>query len=74
MDIPKTAFRAGTGGLFEYVHMPFGLSNSPTAFQRLMEVIPSDLNYKSLLLYLDDILIFSSTFEEHLERLEVVLQ
>ena len=73
-DIPKTAFRAGTGGLFEYVRMPFGLSNSPATFQRLMEVILGDLNYGSLLLYLDDILVFSSSFDEHLERLEVVFQ
>lgn len=73
-DIQKTAFRAGTGGLYEYVRMPFGLSNSPATFQRLMEVILGDLNYGSLLLYLDDILIFSSSFEEHLERLEVVFQ
>ena len=73
-DIQKTAFRAGTGGLYEYVRMPFGLSNSPATFQRLMEAILGDLNYGSLLLYLDDILVFSDTFESHLERLEVVFQ
>ena len=73
-DIPKTAFRAGTGGLYEYARMPFGLSNSPATFQRLMEVVLGDLNYGSLLLYLDDILVFSSSFKEHLERLEVVFK
>ncbi len=73
-DIPKTAFRAGTGGLYEYLRMPFGLSNSPATFQRLMEAIMGDLNYNSILLYLDDILVFSSSFEEHLLRLEAVLK
>ena len=73
-DIPKTAFRAGTGGLFEYLRMPFGLSNAPATFQRLMEAVMGDLNYSALLLYLDDILVFSKTYEEHLERLEVVFQ
>ena len=66
-DIPKTAFRAGTG-LFEYVCMPFGLSNSPATFQHLMEVILGYPHYGSFLLHLDNILVFSSTFEEHLER------
>ena len=73
-DIPKTAFRAGTGGLFEYLRMPFGLSNAPATFQRLMEAVMGDLNFSALLLYLDDILVFSKTYEEHLERLEVVFQ
>lgn len=36
-DIPKTAFRVGPGGLYEYIRMPFGLCNSPTTFQRLVE-------------------------------------
>ena len=73
-DIQKTAFRAGTGGLFEYLRMPFGLSNAPATFQRLMESVMGDLNFNTLLLYLDDILVFSKTYEEHLQRLEVVLQ
>ena len=73
-DIPKTAFRAGTGGLFEYLRMPFGLSNAPATFQRLMEAVMGDLNFSALLLYLDDILVFSTTYEEHLQRLEVVFK
>ena len=71
-DIHKTAFRVGSGGLYEYTRMPFGLCNSPATFQRLMEACLGDENFETLVLYLDDILVFSSTIEEHLERLDVV--
>lgn len=71
-DIPKTAFRVGTGGLFEYVRMPFGLCNSPATFQRLMEACLGDENFDILVLYLDDILVFSRTIEEHILRLDKV--
>ena len=57
--IEKTAFRVGTGGLYEYLRMPFGLCNSPATFQRLMEACFTDENFEILLLYLDDILVFS---------------
>jgi hypothetical protein len=73
-DKQKTAFRAGTGGLYEFNRMPFGLCNAPATFQRLMDGIFSEENYKSLLLYLDDILVFGKSFEETLERLGMVLQ
>lgn len=54
--------------------MPFGLCNAPSTFQRLMQMIFGDQQCQSLLLYLDDIVVFSSTFTQHLEQLEVVLQ
>ncbi len=54
--------------------MPFGLTNAPATFQRLIERRMGDLNLKECLIYLDDIIIFSKTFEEHLERLEAVFQ
>lgn len=60
-------------GLFEFNRMPFGLCNAPSTFQRLMERIFGDERFQSLLLYLDDIVIFSSSFESHLRRLELVL-
>lgn len=71
-DKAKTAFCMPLG-LFEFNRMPFGLCNSPSTFQRLMERIFGDQSFQSLLLYLDDIIIFSSSFEEHLQRLELVL-
>lgn len=53
--------------------MPFGLCNAPSTFQRLMERMFGDQQGSSLLLYLDDIVVFSSSVSQHLERLEVVL-
>ena len=52
--------------------MAFGLTNAPATFQRLMERCMGELNLKECLIFLDDILIFSETFEEHLSRLEAV--
>ncbi|PIK38887.1 hypothetical protein BSL78_24289 [Apostichopus japonicus] len=73
-DVEKTAFRSGTGGLYEYLRMPFGLCNAPATFMRLMDHVFGDENFQSLLIYLDDILIFGTTFQETLDRLEMVLQ
>lgn len=53
--------------------MAFGLCNAPGTFQRLMERILGDQRHQSLLLYLDDVVIFSTTFEQHLARLDLVL-
>ena len=71
-DKDKTAF-CTPFGLFEFNRMPFGLCNAPGTFQRLMERIFGDQSLQSLLLYLDDIVIFSTTFEQHLQRLDLVL-
>ena len=64
---PKTAF--ATQGLFEFTRMPFGLCNAPATFQRLMQVILAGLEWKCCFVYLDDILVASQTFEEHLAHL-----
>lgn len=60
-------------GLYEHLRMPMGVCNGPATFQRLMQVTMNDLIFQIMLVYLDDILIFSRTFAEHLERVEVVL-
>ncbi|KAL0151937.1 hypothetical protein M9458_052744 [Cirrhinus mrigala] len=72
-DRAKTAFTTPFG-LFEYQRMPFGVCNGPSTFQLLMQAVMSDLIFQVLIVYLDDILLFSQTFEEHLERLEIVLK
>ena len=64
-DQHKTAF-ASYRGLFEFKVLPFGLSNAPATFERLMEFVLAGLVGTSCLVYLDDIVIFSRTFEEHL--------
>lgn len=73
-DKHKTAFTAGQLGFFECNRMAFGLTNAPATFQRLMETCLGDIHLIHCLIYLDDIIIFSRTFEEHLERLESVFQ
>ena len=70
-DKHKTAFSTPMG-LFEANRMPFGLQNAPSTFQRLMTCCFGDLNFTHLLIYLDDLIIFSKTFDEHLERLQLV--
>ena len=72
-SVSKTAFRV-PWGLFEFLRLPQGLCNSPSTFQRIMEFIFGDMNLTELILYLDDVLVFSSTFEEHLHRLDKVLE
>ena len=71
-DIEKTAFRVGTGGLFEFVKMPFGVCNGPATFMRMMDRIFGDVNFQCVLIYLDDILVPANSFEQMLERLDMV--
>ena len=68
----KTAFSTPFG-LFEYKRMPMGLSNAPATFQRLMQSVMSDFLFSFALVYLDDLLIYSRTFDEHLEHLDRLL-
>ena len=67
-----TAFTLGSMGLYECESMPFGLCNALPTFQRLMQNCLGELNLTYCLIYLDDVIIFSQTEEEHLERMRVV--
>ena len=71
-----TAFTVGTLGFFQCECMPFGLCNGPTTFQQLMTNCLGELNYSTCLVYLDDVVIYSSTHtqEGHLECLQAVLE
>ena len=69
-----TAFTCGPLGFYECETMPFGATNAPPTFQRLMHDCLGDLNMNWCIVYLDDIIIFSDTKEEHLKRLEAVFQ
>ena len=62
----------GLLGFYECERMPFGLTNTPATFQRLMETCLGDLNLHWCIIYLDDIVIFSKDLVSHLERLETV--
>ena len=67
----KSAFTTHRG-LFEFTRMPFGLCNAPATFQRLMQAILAGLEGTSCFVYLDDILVVSDTFEDHLKHLSEV--
>ena len=71
---PYTAFTVGPLGFWEHNRLAFGLCNSPGTFQRVMEDCFSDLNLRIMYIYIDDIIIFSETEEDHLERLQLVFQ
>ena len=73
-DKEKTAFRTSSGQLYEFNPVPFGLCNVPATFSRLMDRVLSGLHWETCLFYLDDIIVFSSTWEEHLARLRQVFE
>ena len=72
-DKAKTAFSTSEGH-FEFNVMPFGLTNAPATFQRLIECVLAGLVGEECLIYLNDIIVFSKTFKEHLLRLGRVFQ
>ena len=69
----KSAFVTDQG-LFQFKVLPFGLCNAPGTFERLMERVLQGLRWQILLIYLDDVIIFSRTVKEHIERLDLVLR
>lgn len=70
-DRHKTAF-ATPFGLYEFVRMPFGLSNAPATFQRLMDRVMAGLIGEICMVYMDDIIVFSESVEEHIIHLGLV--
>ena len=73
-SIPYTAFTVGPLGFYKCVRMPFGLTNAPATFQRLMESCLGDLHLQYCIIYLDDIIVFSKTPDEHVKRLRSVFK
>ena len=71
-DILKTAFCAGSSGLYKFTHMPFRLANAGASFCHLMEMCIGDQQYITLLFYLDDICIFAETADQMLDRIDLV--
>lgn len=72
-DIEKTAF-VTPFGCFQFTKMPFGLCNAPATFQRCMNLFKKGLPSVLLLIYLDDLIIISKTFDQHLEDLKTVFE
>ncbi|MBW0513482.1 hypothetical protein O181_053197 [Austropuccinia psidii MF-1] len=61
-------------GVYEYLRIPFGIKNAPSHFQRMMnEICPEELSERWLIIYIDDIIVCSKTWEEHINRLSRVL-
>jgi hypothetical protein len=67
-DVWKTTFKYKEG-LFEWIVMPFGLTNSPTNFMRLMDYVLRPFTNSFVVVYLDGILIFNRTWEEHMQHI-----
>ena len=72
-DIPKTAFQMQRGQ-FEFLAMPFGVANAPATFQRMMNSLFKEELDAFVLAYLDDILVFSQTLEDHIRHIRTELQ
>ena len=71
-DVEKTAFRTHRG-LFQFRRMPFGLRNGPSIFQRVMQGILAPYLWIFCLVYIDDIVVYSKSYEEHITHLDRVL-
>ena len=71
-DRPKTAFNS-PHGQWQFKRMPFGLKNAPGVFQRYMDLVLAGVKWQCALVFIDDVLVFSRTWQEHLKHLDHVL-
>ena len=71
-DKPKKSFVCHAGQ-FQYTRMPFGLTNVPATFQRALDVILNRFKLKTCLVYIDDIIIFSKTVDDHIDHVDEIL-
>ena len=69
-----TTFTVGSMGIYEFLRMPYGLCNAPATFQCLMQNCLGELNLTYTLIYLDDVIVYSKTEDEHLVHLRTVLE
>ena len=69
---PYTAFTVGSYGFYQFERMPFGLCNAPATFQRCMQECLGELNLSYCLIYMDDIVVYARTLQDHLYRLRRV--
>ena len=69
-----TAFTVGSFCVYEFLRMPYRLCNAPATFQRLMQNCLGELNLTYALVYLDDVIVYSNTEEDHLHRLQAVFE
>ena len=72
-DRDKTTFTCHAG-TYRFTRMPFGLCNAPAAFQRTVDILLMRYKWKTCLVYLDDIIIFSKSVDEHIDHVDEVLQ
>ena len=70
-DRNKTTFTSYLG-TFRYTRMPFGLRNAPATFQRALDIILSGVRWQSCLIYLDDVIVFSRSTDEHLRHVDEI--
>lgn len=68
-----TAFTTESQGLWQYKRVPFGLKNAPSFFQAAIDAILGSMRWDFVLAYIDDVIIYSNTFEDHLRHLDAVL-